>query len=145
MWSNCHIYYVHVLPYLKQNKICYGKLPFTLFLPPFTLRLSVYITQYSIWSKEKAKTSSPVFFPGSLVVHHILMQIYWWIFKCQVKHDWTSKIINLWGKSILTWKSGSHSYYFSILEHSSDLKNFFFFERKDEWAYITLGRILQKL
>lgn len=53
------------------------------------------------------------------------MQIYWRIFKYQVKHDWASKIINLQGESILMWKTGIHSYYFSIPEHPSDLKKFF--------------------
>ena len=100
--------------------------------------------------EKKQKMNSPKFFTDSPIVNHVLMQIYWRIFKCQVKHDWASKIINIWwwrGESILLWKSGSHLYYFSIEAYLSDLKKkiFLFLERKDELACITLGRILQKL
>lgn len=115
-----YIIYVHILCYLKQNPICCGK--FMLHLPWFCHQNNI---RYGMWSEEKAKPSIPKLFQDSPVVNHIPMQIYWRILKCQVKHDWASKIVNLWGESILIWKSGNHSYYFSIPEHSSNLKNFF--------------------
>lgn len=104
---------------VKQNKICCGKCMLHF------LFCHQHITQNSMWSEEKGKTSIPKFFSDSPVVNYILMQIYWRSFQCQVKHDWASKIINLWGKSVLIWKSGSHSCHFSISEHSSDLKKLF--------------------
>lgn len=92
-----------------------------------------HTTQYSMWAEEKGKTTIPKFFSDSPMVNYILMQIYWRSFQSQVKHDWASKIINLWGKSILIWKSGSHSCHFSISEHSSDLKKLFVVLWKKRW------------
>lgn len=56
----------------------------------------------------------------------------------------------LGGKSILTWKSGSHSYYFRILEHSSDLKIIFSLKGKMNghislWAEFSRNYNLQVL